>query len=428
MPTSRTRPGSPGWREAGDVKLRSTAVRVARAALGLLPDAALGRLLPGRLGWRTALPVSARPRGDVRLLVAPVNSAGQGFLWARAAERLPGVGAANLETASRGTAAFGFPADVSVPEGAFLFARGWQRRQRRAVRDGFTHVMLESGRYLFGTDPARSALDVARDTAARGIRVALVWHGSDIRLPSAHAQWERDSPFGANGTYPAESTRILESNARAHRRMIDESDFPVFVSTPGLLDTPRSRWLPVVVDPEKWRTGRAPFAGDVPVVAYVPSNSPMKGGPQVDEQLTALEADGLIEYRRLERVTAERMPEVYGRADIVLDQFRIGDYGVAACEAMAAGRLVLGHVHDEVRAAVQRETGRELPIVECRLDEVGDRIREILQDPPRWALRAAQGPAFVDAVHDGRASARVLSDFLLDRASDAERARPTSST
>ncbi len=43
---------------------------------------------------------------------------------------------------------------------------------------------------------------------------------------------------------------------------------------------------------------------------------------------------------------ADAMPEVYGGADIVLDQFPLGTYGVAACEALVAGRLVVSHVSD----------------------------------------------------------------------------------
>jgi glycosyltransferase involved in cell wall biosynthesis len=169
----------------------------------------------------------------------------------------------------------------------------------------------------------------------------------------------------------------------------------------------------VVVDPARWRAGHPPLTGGVPVVAYVPSNSPLKGGPQVDEQLAALEREGLIVYRRLERIPAEQMPDVYRQADIVLDQFRIGDYGVAACEAMAAGRLVIGHVHADVRRTVERLTGHELPLIETRIDEVGPRIREIVSDPARWAAVAAAGPAFVDAVHDGAESARAMREFLL---------------
>lgn len=194
--------------------------------------------------------------------------------------------------------------------------------------------------------------------------------------------------------------------------MVADTDLPVFVSTPGLLDVPRARWLPVVVDPAQWRSSRLPLTSGTPVVAYVPSNSPMKGDASIDVQLSALEAEGLIRYHRLERVPSADMPDVYRSADIVLDQFRLGDYGVAACEAMAAGRIVVGHVHDDVRRRVHEVTGRHLPVVEARFDGVGAKIREILHDPVRWRESAADGVSFVDQVHDGRVSAAQLADFL----------------
>lgn len=394
------------------MNLRASAVRSARAGLGLIPDPLLGRLLPGHLGWRGAPSASESPQGDVRLLIAPVNSAGQGYRWARAAERLPGVGAQNVTIGTAASRTFQFPSDLTVPEGAFVFARGWQRRQRIAVETGFTHVLLESGRFLYGTDPVRSPRDVAEDAVAGGLSVGLVWHGSDIRLPKAHARWEPDSPFGPRGAYPADSTRALEAAARANRRLVEDSSLPVFVSTPGLLDVPRSQWLPVVIEPELWRSDRPPFGGAIPIVAYVPSNSPMKGDPRIDEMLTELADEGLIEYRRLQGIPSTRMPDVYRGADIVLDQFRLGDYGVAACEAMAAGRLVIGHVHPDVRATVREQTGLDLPIIETRVNEVETRLREILRDPSAWSAVAAAGPVYVDRVHDGRMSATALGTFL----------------
>jgi glycosyltransferase involved in cell wall biosynthesis len=120
----------------------------------------------------------------------------------------------------------------------------------------------------------------------------------------------------------------------------------------------------------------------------------------------------LIEYRRVEGVPSQEMPALYRNADIVLDQFRLGDYGVAACEAMAAGRLVIGHVSDEVRDRVRRSTGLELPIVESRFSSVGEVIEDVLSDRESWTSRAERGPEFVRAVHDGARSARVLAPFL----------------
>lgn len=406
------------------MNLRATLVGAVRAATGVVPDGILARLMPGSLGWDNAsMRVSSAPSAPVRLLIGPTNSAGQAYRWSRAARRLPGVAAVNFMTSNVNTARFGFPADLVIPETGYLFARGWQRRQRAAVIDGFSHVLLESGRYLFGPQPWRSPTDVARALAERGIRVGLLWHGSDIRVPSEHASLEQDSPFGTRGHYPPASTAILEANAIDRRKMVTDTDFAVFVSTPGLLDVPRSRWLPVVVDPSQWRADEEPLSRRVPVVAYVPSNSPMKGDESVDAQLAALEAEGLIRYRRLERVPSAEMPDVYRSADIVLDQFRLGDYGVAACEAMAAGRIVIGHVHDDVRRRVHELTGRRLPIVEARYDGVAAKVREILDDPAPWVARAAEGVSFVDEIHDGRLSALQLSDFLGVAADDPNSAR-----
>lgn len=396
------------------MSLRNNAVEAVRAVTGLIPDPLLARIMPGTLGWdQGRMQVASAPEAEVRLLIAPTNSAGQAHQWAHAVEsHLPGVGAVNYMTSNERTDRFGFPSDVTVPDSGYLFAHGWQSRQRRAIVEGFTHVLVESGRHLFGPRPWRSPLDVLDDVAARGVHVGLLWHGSDIRVPSAHAAWETDSPSGARGRYPRAATATLQANAERRRQMILDSAYPSFVSTPGLLDVPRSQWLPVVVDPSRWRTDSEPLRHDVPVVAYVPSNSAMKGDESVDSQLEELAAEGLIRYTKLEGIASADMPAVYGSADIVLDQFRLGDYGVAACEAMAAGRVVIGHVHEDVRAAVRVHTGIDLPIVESRFDRVGETIRGILADPHSARRLAADGRRFVEQVHDGRRSAAVLATFL----------------
>lgn len=394
--------------------MRQRLLTTARAALGIVPDSVLARALPGRLGWDdAAMRVAEPPSSGIRLLVGPANSAGQGFQWARAVEReLVDVGAVSLMTVNAATERFGFPADVRIPESGYVFASGWQRRQRDAIVNGFTHLLLESGRFAYGSVPRSTPLQIVQQLVAQECAVALVWHGSDIRLPSEHARIEPDSPFGSAGDYSKEATAVLEANARNNLRMVEESDVPVFVSTPGLLHVPRSRWLPVVVDPATWENFEPPFQRDTPIVAYVPSNSPMKGGAVIDDRLRELERQGEISYRRLQGIPSADMPKAYREADIVLDQFRLGDYGVAACEAMAAGRLVIGHVNDVNRERCRTVSGRELPIVESTLSDVTETIRAILKDRDRWAAHARLGPAYVRTLHDGTASAKALAGFL----------------
>ena len=138
----------------------------------------------------------------------------------------------------------------------------------------------------------------------------------------------------------------------------------------------------------------------------------MKGSDLVDPALTRLHDRGAIEYVRVSGVAAASMPDVYRNADIVLDQFRLGDYGVAACEALAAGRIVVGHVSPAVRDAVLVRTGHSLPVVESRGGDIERTLTDILADPDRARALAEEGTAFVREVHDGRKSADAMRGFL----------------
>jgi hypothetical protein len=148
------------------------------------------------------------------------------------------------------------------------------------------------------------------------------------------------------------------------------------------------------------------------VVVHAPSNAGLKGTEAIRPIMRALHEEGLLEYRELQGIASADMPAAYGDADIVLDQFSLGIYGVAANEALASGRIVVSHVNDFTRTTVKEETGRDLPIVEARVDVLEKVLRDIIANPDDYLRLAATGPDFVREVHDGRRSAQVLSGFL----------------
>lgn len=393
--------------------LKGVAKRTLWAALRVVPEPVVRRILPASQRWAPAsVPAPlAPPVTPVRLFIGASNMAGQARNWARAAERhLPGVGATSLSAGGDG--GFAFPVDQRVPEKVYRWARSWRIAQERRVSEEYTHVLVEFARPLFGDSFGRRwTVDVRRLRRA-GVVVGAVFHGSDVRLPSRHAARSPWSPFHE----PLEGmTAMFEARvARVHAELAG-LDLPVFVSTPDLLvDLPAATWLPVVVEPGLWRLPGTPRAltRPRPVVVHAPSKSALKGSALVDPVLESLAAEGLIEYRRVRGVPAAEMPGAVADADIVVDQLRMGIYGVAACEAMAAGRLVVSQVSGHVRDRVRAETGHDLPIVDVTPDTLERTIRDIVADPDRDRATAEAGPAFVDAVHDGRRSAAVLSGFL----------------
>lgn len=394
----------------------ATALAALKRAVGrgidLLPEPLALRLNPAKYGYRSGdipRPPTA-PTAPVRLYIGPVNFAGQGHAWARAAELLPGVGAVNMNYTVPGD--FGFDSDNVVPASVFHHSKKWQRAQFERVASGFTHVLVEAERPLFGTlfdeDPAAEVAALR----ARGVTVAMVSHGSDLRLPSRHRQLDEWSPFHDDW----ELIPVLEAQAMRHRRVLTEVGTPVFVSTSDLLlDWPEARLLPVVVDPQLWEGGQPPLQRDIPVVVHAPSKALVKGSHLVDPIMTGLAAEGLIEYRRIEGVPSSEMPALITNADIVLEQFRIGNYSRAAIEALAAGRVVIGHVHDQVRDHVFAETGHRVPVVEANPAELRGVIEAILADRARYRDIAAAGPVFARAVHDGGLSAQVLGETLFGK-------------
>lgn len=341
-----------------------------------------------------------------RLLIAPANYAGQGHAWATAVQQH--VDDATAMNFRAGTLKNPFPSDYSVDGTDFAGDLEWRVAWRDYVTSTFTHVIVEANRPIFGTISSRGDRSV-HELVHDGKHVALLSHGTDARIPSLHAASERWHPYDAIDQ--AQLDR-MEENARANVAFYNSFDGPVYVSTPGLLEfVERGTWLPLVVDVELWHSATQPMVRDLPVVAHIPSG-PQKGSHMIDPILSSMAERGLIEYLRVEGVQYHEMPALYGSADIMVEQFGIADYSAAACEAMAAGRVVVSRVADGVRDRVRAQTGLELPIAEANPETLEEVVLGLVRDRERARLLAGQGLEFVRTVHDGRRSAQVLEQWL----------------
>lgn len=337
-----------------------------------------------RLGGRYSEPATAPPPGVSSLFIGMANSAGQAWAWARSIERAaPGTVATSMMNL-RGSP-FHFQVDQAVDPAYAARSRSWQRRQLRSLCR-FRGVLVESARGPLGGRFAGDTATQIRALLSGGVQVGLIFHGSDVRDPDWHLSVEPRSHYADDPEY----AEIFRQVSRRSRQLIADVDLPVFVSTLGMLEeVPGANWLPVVVDPSLWKRDEKPFAssGSEPLdrplrVVHVPSDSHVKGTPLIEGVLDELSARGIIEYRAAVDVPHVEMPKVYGEADVVLDSFRAGGYGVAACEAMAAGRLVVAHIASRTRDRVPRYTGEDLPIVEATVDT----LRGVLLDIDRKSV------------------------------------------
>ncbi len=355
------------------------------------------------------------PSGHRRVAIGPINTCGQAFFWAESVKQYLDTDAVSFAPDSRlarripGADLQGRP-HISIPHRR-LSVDAWRRRRMERFLADFSHVMVEgllpvvsglTGKTLGDDLPTLRRLD---------LKTAVILHGSEIRDGAAHRARHKDSYFSEA---PPEWVEMMAAETSRNRRIIDEIGLPVFVSTPDLrLDVPAARWLPLSIDVDGWQGGRDIFVdGELPVVLHIPShrNPPIKGTRHIEPVLEDFERRGLIRYLHPAAVPHHAMRSLVQSADIVVDQIMTGSYGVAAVEAMAAGRVVMGHIGE----ATLDQLSEPPPIVESPPSTFARALESILEDRAVSSDLGARGSNYARRWHDGRAAAEALHDYVVE--------------
>ena len=369
------------------------------------------RAVTARAGRRRRVAEDA-PR---RLVLGPANYAGQGGAWARAVrEHAPGWTARNMHVIPP-HAILIFDADL--PLNSLEWADPATRLDLAVeLVVGATDIIIEAMRPLLAVmdgsdaagswDPRRAREDVDA-LRASGRNVALLFHGSEVRRPRENARLTSWSPF-----YRQE-TRALTAALERKTEMVHEAlagfDGPVLVSTPDLLDhVPAAVWMPIVVGPASFLPTSPALTGRRPIVAHAPSSGWLKGSEWVDPVLQRMDREGLLTYRRLQNLPPSMVPSLLREVDVVVDQVVLGNPGVLAAQAMAAGRLVLAHLPERVR----RRFPDPPPVVEATPATIESVLLSVIENPEHYSQIAARGVGFAHKYHDSRMSARILTEAL----------------
>lgn len=354
--------------------------------------------------------VVVSPNKAKNVLIGPKNSAGQGYLWAKAIGQIPNVGAVSMEYLRKDTPLV-FPADFAFNASMVMLSRRWDKRNFKAIIEGFTHVFIESQQPILGGMQNADPLRQAEYLQELGMTVASISHGSDIRQPLIHRKFDLDSPF--HQPLGGLTKELTISSAQNHK-YLDALGVPEFVSTPDqLMYRPNATWLPTLIDLEYWLSIPRPAFGErVPVVLHIPSRASLKGTPTISPAMLRLQDQGHIVYLEASGISPGDMWKMVSAADIVIDQIGIGAYGVASLEAMAAGRVVVAHVWDSTRQFIAKETGLQLPIVQADSKTITEVVQGLAGDPATMEKLSASGRQYVQKVHSDAAVRRAVSPLF----------------
>ena len=339
-----------------------------------------------------------------RLVIGMLNTAGQGTEWAHALTRFTNATAESWAITRPEEQLIQFAADRTFPLINGAADQAWIDLLNPESKP--THLIIESGKPISIKGTVRRMLFQAVTARRHGTRPALLFHGSDIRVPSVHRAAFVDSPFTQDHDG---LTAKLERKANEMRRWLNLWPFAIFISTLDLRRyVARGRWLPVVPD-ARWFTAMHAINTERsrPRVLHLPSRRVLFQSEQVDQICTRLHDEGLIEYRSVTGVPPAEVRTLVEWADIVIDKIGLGGTGVMGAEVMASGRLLIGDVDQIVRDELP-----DLPLIQSSTGTLEQVIRGLVADRSTWAARAAAGQAFARKYHDGRYSAAVLAKWM----------------
>jgi hypothetical protein len=232
--------------------------------------------------------------------------------------------------------------------------------------------------------PQRLTLPLLR--ACRKGVVFQSW-GSDLRgRPASDVQYLRKAGAVIVGSYLT-------------RRLAPRGPWPDYDVVPPavVLDD----WKPSPVEP-----------GDALRVAHAPSKRKVKGTEAVLAAVEALQRRGTpIELDLIEGVPNREARERYAAADVVVDQLRIGWYGMFAIESMALAKPVVVHLDERGAAETEEAFGLELPLVRAEESSLEGVLGELVERRAELPELGSRSREYVERVHAHTAVARRVLEI-----------------
>ena len=141
-----------------------------------------------------------------------------------------------------------------------------------------------------------------------------------------------------------------------------------------------------------------------PVVAHAPSARGAKGTDMVLAVVERLRRRIDFEFVLLHGLSRREVLDQVRACDVFLDQFVIGEYGMASVEAMAFAKPVVCYLRPDV---IDQVPGR-IPIVNASPDDLEDKLAELLTAESSRTRIGEESRQYVEDYHDAEAYARRL--------------------
>jgi hypothetical protein len=166
---------------------------------------------------------------------------------------------------------------------------------------------------------------------------------------------------------------------------------------------PGAHTIQRAIDLDAWQYVGIEASQSRPLVIHAPSRKGVKGTSHVISAVRDLRKEGLdFDFQLIQGTPQDQVKAIYRRADIVIDQLRIGWYGVLAVEGMALGKAVISYIRDDLIESIDGPP----PVQIANPDTIKEKLRHLIQDPRHRSDLAQRGHDYCRRTHDAAKIAR----------------------
>ncbi|QQG49793.1 MAG: glycosyltransferase [Candidatus Berkelbacteria bacterium] len=239
-----------------------------------------------------------------------------------------------------------------------------------------------------------------------GKKVIFIFQGCDIRLQkmSYPTKGKKTIVVDHAATCPV-CAKIPDWKKLWRLRYLELFAHQTYCVNPDLLFVAKAaKFLPYAHILPKATVTKKP--GKVLTLLHAPTERSVKGTSFIIAAVSQLQRQGhLIKLKLIEGKPHETVLHEISRADLIIDQVKIGWYGSLAVEALSLGKPVMCFLEPIL---IKKSGLKDCPIINVTAETLAEQIEQVASDPSQLAKLGVRSAAFARRYHDHQAVARLL--------------------
>jgi glycosyltransferase involved in cell wall biosynthesis len=145
-----------------------------------------------------------------------------------------------------------------------------------------------------------------------------------------------------------------------------------------------------------------------PLIVHAPSHPKIKGTDYIKQAIDQLVKKKYpLQFQIVQRVPHPEAIQIYKQADLIVDQLRIGSFGILSLEGMALGKPVVCYI----REGLMDLYPEDLPIVNANPGNIYETLKSLIRNPKQLRELGLIGRRYVEDHHDSLKIAKQLAEL-----------------